>query len=44
MPELLNAGIEHTVKSDNAEDEDNRQSHDNDGVDLETGRLIGVQP
>ena len=35
---------EHTVKSDNAEDEDNRQSHDDDRVDLEAGRLIGVQP
>ena len=40
----LNAGEEHTVKSDNAEDEDNRQSHDDDRVDLEAGRLIGVQP
>lgn len=37
-------GIEHTVQSDNAEDEDDRQSHDNDGVDLEAGGLIGVQP
>jgi hypothetical protein len=32
------------VKSDNAEDEDDRQSHDDDRVDLEAGRLIGVQP
>lgn len=32
------------MKSDNAEDEDNRQSHDNDRVDLETGRFVSVQP
>ena len=31
------------MKSDNAEDEDNRQSHDDDRVDLEAGRLIGVE-
>lgn len=35
---------EHTMQSDDAEDEHNGQSHDNDRVDLETGRLISVQP
>jgi hypothetical protein len=33
-----------TVKSNNTEDEDNGQGHDHDGVDLESGRLIGVEP
>lgn len=37
-------GEEHTVQSDDAEDEHNGQSHDDDRVDLETGRLISVQP
>lgn len=34
----------HTVQGNNAEDEDNGQGHDHNGVDLESGRLIGVQP
>jgi hypothetical protein len=33
-----------TVESNNGEDEHNRQSHNHDGVDLESGRLIGVEP
>jgi hypothetical protein len=33
-----------TVKSDNAEDEDNGKSHDHNGVDLQSGRFIGVEP
>lgn len=41
---LLEGGREHTMQSDDAEDEDNGQSHDNDGVNLETGGLISVQP
>lgn len=36
--------IVRTVKSDNAKDEDNGQGHDHHGVDLESGRLIGVEP
>jgi hypothetical protein len=32
------------VQSNNAEDEDNRQSHDNNGINLETGGLVSVQP
>lgn len=32
-----------TVKSNNAEDEDQRQNKDDDGVDLEAGTLIGVE-
>ena len=42
--DLLKVDSRHTVQSNNAEDEDNRQCHDNDRVDLEAGRLIGVQP
>jgi hypothetical protein len=34
----------HTVQGYDAEDEDDGQSHDNDGVNLETGGLISVQP
>ena len=34
----------HNVQSNDAEDEDDRQSHDNNGVNLETGGLISVQP
>jgi len=30
------------VKSDNAEDEDNGQGHDHNGIDLQARRLIGV--
>jgi hypothetical protein len=41
---LLEGFNGHTVQSNDAEDEDNGQSHDNDGVDLETGGLISVQP
>ena len=33
-----------TMKGDDAEDEHNRECHDNDGVDLETGGFIGVEP
>jgi hypothetical protein len=33
-----------TVKGNNAEDKDKRQNKDNDGVDLEAGRLISVEP
>lgn len=33
-----------TVQSDDGEDEDQRQHQDNNRVDLQTGRLIGVQP
>ncbi|KAK6849691.1 hypothetical protein PG990_001374 [Apiospora arundinis] len=29
---------------DDAEDEDKRQNQDDDGVNLEAGRLVGVQP
>jgi hypothetical protein len=36
--------VQLTVKRNNAEDEDNGQGHDHDGVDLESGRLIGVEP
>lgn len=36
--------LRHTVKGNNAEDEDNGKSHDHDGVDFESGRLISVQP
>jgi hypothetical protein len=36
--------LRHTVKGNNAEDEDNGKSHDHDGVDLESGGLISVQP
>lgn len=32
-----------TVKSNNAEDEDQRQDQDDNGVDLEAGALIGVE-
>lgn len=32
-----------TVKSDDAEDEDQRQNQDNNGVDLEAGALVGVK-
>jgi len=32
------------VQSNDGEDEDQRENQDNDGVDLETGRLIGVEP
>lgn len=42
--ELMRFHGGHTVQSNNAEDEDDGQSHDNNGVDLETGGLIGVQP
>jgi len=41
---LLEGTNGRTVQSDDAEDEDNGQSHDNDGVDLETGGLVSVQP
>lgn len=30
------------MKSDNAEDEDNGQCHDHNGVNLQAWRLIGV--
>jgi hypothetical protein len=33
-----------TVKSNNAEDEDNGQGHDHDRVDLEAGGFISVEP
>jgi len=36
-------GAKHTVKSNNAEDKDERENKDDDGVDLEAGRLIGVK-
>lgn len=32
------------VQSDNAEDEDNGKCHDHNRVDLESGRLISVEP
>lgn len=32
------------MQSDNAKDEDERQYQDDDGVDLETGRFIRVEP
>lgn len=32
------------VKSNNAENEDERKHENNDGVDLQTGRLVGVEP
>ena len=32
-----------TVKSNNAEDENKRQNEDNDGVDLESRRLVSVE-
>ena len=35
--------VKHTVKGDNAEDEDKRENKDDDGVDLEAGRLISVK-
>lgn len=41
---LLKGDVGHTVQSDDAEDEDNGQSHNNDRVNLETGGLVGVQP
>lgn len=31
------------MKSDNGEDEDQRQDEDNDGVDLQAGRLVRVE-
>jgi hypothetical protein len=34
--------FEHTVQRNNTEDEDNRESHDHDRVDLEPRRLISV--
>ena len=33
---------EHTVQSNNAEDEDHGQGHDHNGVDLQSRRLISV--
>lgn len=35
---------QHTVKSNNAEDEHKRENKDDDRIDLKAGRLIGVQP
>lgn len=35
---------ERTVKSDDREDEDQRQNEDDDRIDLETRRLVGVEP
>lgn len=32
------------MKRDHAENEDQRQNQDNDGVDLQTGGLVRVQP
>jgi hypothetical protein len=32
------------VQSNDTENEDDGQRHDDDGVDLETGRLVSVQP
>lgn len=32
------------MQGDDAEDEDQRQNQDDDGVNLEAGRLVGVQP
>ena len=40
----LKGDVGHTVQSDDAEDEDNGQGHNDNGIDLETGRLISVQP
>lgn len=34
---------ERTVKSDNTEDEDQRENQNNNGVDLQTGRLVSVE-
>lgn len=34
----------HTMKGDNAEDEDDGEGHDDDGVDLEARGFIGVEP
>lgn len=31
------------MKRDNGEDEDQRQDEDNDGVDLQAGRLVRVE-
>lgn len=44
MLSFFDIDVEPTVQSDNAEDEDDGQGHDDDGVDLETGGLVGVQP
>jgi hypothetical protein len=35
--------LKHTVKRNDAENEDNGQGHDHDRVDLKPRRLIGVQ-
>jgi hypothetical protein len=39
---LIDSSMVHTVQSNNAEDEDNGQGHDHNGVDLQSGRLISV--
>jgi len=36
--------LRRTVKRNNAEDEDDRQGHDHNGVNLEPRGLISVQP
>lgn len=33
-----------TVQGDDGEDEDEGEDKDDDGVDLQTGRLVGVEP
>lgn len=33
-----------TVQSNNADDEANGQDENDDGIDLEAGRLVGVEP
>lgn len=35
--------VKHTVQSNNAEDEHQGQNKDNDGVNLQAGRLVGVE-
>jgi hypothetical protein len=42
--EQVMGSTELTVESHNGEDEHNGQSHNHDGVDLEPGGLIGVEP
>lgn len=42
---MFGSGMDqYTMESNNAEDEDHRERHDNDGVDLESRRFISVEP
>lgn len=40
---VMNPWVKLTVKGDNAENENKGKNENNDGVDLEAGRLIGVE-